>query len=42
MAVGVFDYTLGDSKGFPFDSATPESVPGYSVPMWFLWDWKIM
>lgn len=30
MAVGVFDYTLGDSKGFPFDSATPESVPGYS------------
>ena len=30
MAVGVFDYTLGDCKGFPFDSATPESVPGYS------------
>lgn len=30
MVVGVFDYTLGDSKGFPFDSATPESVPGYS------------
>lgn len=30
MAAGVFDYTLGETKGFPFDTATPESVPGYT------------
>lgn len=30
MASGVFDYSLGETKGFPFDAATPESVPGYS------------
>lgn len=30
MAVGVFDYNLGDTQGFPIDAATPESVPGYS------------
>ena len=30
MAVGVFDYSLGDTQGFPIDAATPESVPGYS------------
>ncbi len=30
MAVGVFDYSLGDTEGFPIDAATPESIPGYS------------
>ena len=30
MAVGVFDYSLGATEGFPIDAATPESVPGYS------------
>lgn len=30
MAVGVFDYTVGDSKGFPFEQKTPDSIPGYS------------
>lgn len=30
MAVGVFDYTIGETKGFPFDAATPEEVPGYT------------
>lgn len=30
MAMGVFDYKLGDTKGFPIEAATPESVPGYS------------
>ena len=30
MAAGVFDYSLGETKGFPFDTATPESIPGYS------------
>lgn len=30
MAAGVFDYTLGETRGFPFDTATPESVPGYT------------
>ena len=30
MAAGVFDYTLSETRGFPFDTATPESVPGYT------------
>lgn len=29
MASGVFDYELEDSKGFPFEKETPESIPGY-------------
>ena len=30
LASGVFDYKIGETAGFPFDPATPESVPGYT------------
>lgn len=30
MALGVLDYSVGESKGFPMDLETPESIPGYS------------
>lgn len=29
LAAGVFDYTLGDTSGFPYDLEVPESIPGY-------------
>lgn len=30
LASGVLDYTIGESAGFPFETETPESIPGYS------------
>lgn len=29
LATGIFDYTLGDTQGFPTDLETPEKIPGY-------------
>ena len=30
LAAGVFDYKIGETAGFPFDPATPDSIPGYT------------
>lgn len=30
LSAGLLDYSLGESAGFPFDTATPDSIPGYS------------
>ena len=29
LAASAFDYSIGDTSGFPFDPVTPDSVPGY-------------
>ena len=30
LAAGVLDYSIGESKGFPFETETPDSIPGYT------------
>lgn len=29
LAAGVFDYSIGETAGFPMEPETPESIPGY-------------